>query len=204
MKNSRENETLRRNTNENSIASFYFENRKWRKIQMEAIVYTSNTGSTEQYAKLLGYELGLSVYSTKEAENKLPAGTEIIYLGWIMAGKIQGYGKAKKKYKICAVCAVGMGQTGTQQKEIQDRNKISVKIPVFTLQGNFNVDKLHGMYKVMMNIMVKAVMKGLEKKMNRTTEEEEILGLMLHGGERVRKENLQGMIDWYKYNGRSL
>ena len=73
---------------------------------MEAVVYTSNTGSTEHYAKLLGHELSVSVYSTEEAGNKLPAGTEIIYLGWIMAGKIQGYGLARKKYKICAVCAV--------------------------------------------------------------------------------------------------
>ena len=31
---------------------------------MEAVVYTSNTGSTEHYAKLLGHELSVSVYST--------------------------------------------------------------------------------------------------------------------------------------------
>ena len=62
---------------------------------MEAVVYTSNTGSTEHYAKLLGHELRVSVYSTEEAGNKLPTGTEIIYLGWIMAGKIQGYGLAR-------------------------------------------------------------------------------------------------------------
>ena len=90
---------------------------------MKAVVYTSNTGSTEHYAKLLGHELSASVYSTEETGNKLPAGTEIIYLGWIMAGKIQGYGLARKKYKICAVCAVGMGQTGTQRKEIREKNR---------------------------------------------------------------------------------
>ena len=101
---------------------------------MEAVVYTSNTGSTEHYAKLLGHELRVSVYSTEEAGNKLPTGTEIIYLGWIMAGKIQRFGLARKKYKICAVCAVGMGQTGTQRKEIREKNNIPGKIPVFTLQ----------------------------------------------------------------------
>ena len=36
---------------------------------MEAVVYTSNTGSTEHYAKLLGHELRVSVYSTEEAGN---------------------------------------------------------------------------------------------------------------------------------------
>ena len=160
---------------------------------MEAVVYTSNTGSTEHYAKLLGHELSASVYSTEEAGNKLPAGTEIIYLGWIMAGKIQGYGLARKKYKICAVCAVGLGQTGTQQKEIREKNSIPGKIPVFTLQGNFNIEKLHGMYKMMMSIMVKTAGKALDKKTNRTPEEED----MLHGGERVRIQNLQGVISWY-------
>ena len=164
---------------------------------MEAVVYTSNTGSTEHYAKLLGHELNVPVYSTEEAGNELPAGTEIIYLGWIMAGKIQRFGLARKKYKICAVCAVGMGQTGTQRKEIREKNSIPGKIPVFTLQGNFNVEKLHGMYKMMMSIMVKTAGKALEKKTDRTPEEEDMLDMMLHGGERVRIQNLQGVISWY-------
>ena len=81
---------------------------------MEAVVYTSNTGSTEHYAKLLGHELRVSVYSTEEAGNKLPTGTEIIYLGWIMAGGIKGYKKAAKLYKVRAICGIGMGQTVTQ------------------------------------------------------------------------------------------
>lgn len=67
---------------------------------MEAVVYTSNTGSTEHYAKLLGHELRVSVYSTEEAGNKLPTGTEIIYLGWIMAGKIQRFGLAWQEKNI--------------------------------------------------------------------------------------------------------
>mgnify|MGYP000895865256 CR=1 FL=1 len=100
---------------------------------MKAIIYTSNTGSTAEYAQLLGKELNLPVHSLQKAKNKVPAGSEIIYLGWIMAGKIQRFGLARKKYKICAVCAVGMGQTGTQRKEIREKNNIPGKIPVFTL-----------------------------------------------------------------------
>ena len=164
---------------------------------MKAIIYTSNTGSTACYAKLLGDELEIRVYSMKEAKKALSAGTEIIYLGWIMAGKIQGYRSAVTEYKVCAVCAVGMGQTGTQRKEIREKNSIPGKIPVFTLQGNFNVEKLHGMYKLMMSVMVKTAGKALEKKADRTPEEEDMLDMMLHGGERVRRQNLQGVINWY-------
>ncbi len=74
---------------------------------MEAVVCASNTGSTEHYAKLLGHELSVPVYSTEEAE------------------------------------------------------------------------------------------KALEKKTDRTPEEEDMLDMMLHGGERVRIQNLQGVISWY-------
>ncbi len=35
---------------------------------MKAIVYTTNAGSTEQYAKLLAQETGLPVYSLAEAK----------------------------------------------------------------------------------------------------------------------------------------
>ena len=58
--------------------------------------YTSNTGSTAEYAQLLGNELNLPVHSLQQAKNKVPAGSEIIYLGWIMAGGIKGYKEAAK------------------------------------------------------------------------------------------------------------
>ena len=56
---------------------------------MKAIIYTSNTGSTAEYANLLGKELNLPVFGLKHAKDKVPAGSEIIYLGWIMAGGIK-------------------------------------------------------------------------------------------------------------------
>ena len=39
---------------------------------MKAIIYTSNAGSTVQYAQLLADELHLPVYSAKEAKKKVP------------------------------------------------------------------------------------------------------------------------------------
>ena len=101
---------------------------------MKAIIYTSNTGSTAEYAQLLGKELNLPVHSLQKAKNKVPAGSEIIYLGWIMAGGIKGYNEAAKLYKVRAVCGIGMGQTGTQLKEVRDKNAIPQRIPLFTLQ----------------------------------------------------------------------
>lgn len=73
---------------------------------MKAIIYTSNAGSTVQYAQLLADELHLPVYSAKEAKKKVPAHSEIIYLGWIMAGGIKGYKDMVKKYNVpCSLCS---------------------------------------------------------------------------------------------------
>ena len=52
---------------------------------MDAIIYTTNTGSTEQYAKLLAQKTGLPTYSLAEAKKRNFVGAEAIYLGWIMA-----------------------------------------------------------------------------------------------------------------------
>ncbi|MGM9536134.1 MAG: flavodoxin domain-containing protein [Intestinibacter sp.] len=164
---------------------------------MKAIAYTSNTGTTKAYAELLGKKISLPVYSLDEAKQKIKHNDEIIYLGWIMASGVKGYKEALKNYKICAVCAVGMGATGTQIKEVREKNNIADFIPVFTLQGGFDIKKLHGFYKIMMMIMVKTAGKELSKKTDRTLEEDRMLEMMLHGGDYVSEENLKAVLEWY-------
>ena len=165
---------------------------------MKAIIFTTNTGSTAQYAKMLAEQTGLPAFSMEEAKSKAEAGSEIIYLGWIMAAKVKGYKAAAKKYKIKAVCAVGMERTGTRTEQIREKTFVPVEIPLFTLQGNFDVKKLRGIYRLMMNLMVKMVTKQLGKKTERTQRENEMLEIMLHGGEKVCAENLGEVISWYK------
>ena len=164
---------------------------------MDAIIYTTNTGSTEQYAKLLAQKTGLPAYSLAEAKKQVFAGAEVIHLGRIMAGSVKGYAEAAKRYRVCAVCAVGMGQTGTQTDSVRKKSAVPANIPLFTLQGNFDVKKLHGVYRLMMEIMVKTAGKGLAEKSDRTPEEDDMLDMMLHGGERVKAENLCAVLDWY-------
>ncbi len=165
---------------------------------MNAIVYTSNTGTTEAYAKLLGERTGLPVYPLNQAERAVPAGAEILYLGWLMAGGIKGYPKANKRYVIRAVCAVGMGATGTQIEEVRRRNHIPEDFPLFTLQGGFDLNRLHGVNKMMMNVMIKTVGKGLADKKDRTPDEEQMLDMVLHGGNYVSEGNLEAVCAWYQ------
>ena len=164
---------------------------------MDAIVYTTNTGSTERYARLLAQETELPAYSLNEAERMVGTGAEVIYLGWIMAGRVKGYAAAARRYHVRAVCGVGMGRTGTQTDSVRQKTAVPADIPVFTLQGNFNVKRLHGVYRPMMELMVKTVGKGLAEKRGRTPEEDDMLDMMLRGGERVSAENLKNVLDWY-------
>ena len=164
---------------------------------MNAIIYTTNTCSTEYYAKLLAQKTGLPAYCLAEAKKEVFVGAEVIYLGWIMAGSIKGYANVAKRYQVRAVCGVGMGQTGTQTDRVRKNSAIPANIPLFTLQGNFNVKKLHGIYRPMMEIMVKTAGKSLAAKKDRTPEENDMLNMMQCGGERVKAENLSAVLDWY-------
>lgn len=162
-----------------------------------AIVYTSNTGFTAQYASILTDKTGLPVFSLEESGN-LPAGSPIVYLGWLAAGKVQGYDKAAKRFAIQALCAVGMGVSGSQLEDVRKANAVPEGLPVFTMQGGFDLKRLRGMYKLMMSLMSKSVAKKLEQKPDRTAEEDDTLDLFRNGGSRVNAEALAPVLAWYE------
>ena len=153
---------------------------------MKVIVYTSNTGHTAEYSKMLGAKIGLPVYSLNEAAKKLQKGTEIIYLGWLFANNIKGYKKATKKYKISAICAVGLCDTGTAVAEVRKANSISEETPLFTMQGGMDKTKLRGINKFMINMLTK----GLSSRKERTENDERMLELLPHDKNYVSEENI--------------
>lgn len=161
------------------------------------IVYTSNTGYTEKYAKLLGEQLELPAFSAEQADS-LPEGTEILYLGWLMAGVVKGYKKAAQRFSVAAVCGVGMGPAGSQDSDVRKNNAIPQEVPVFTLQGGFDRTKLHGIYRFMMGVMIKVMGSSLRKKENRTLEENAMLEMVTNGGDFVDVRQLDGVIAWYR------
>ena len=162
-----------------------------------AIVYTTNTGFTAKYAKLLGESLSVPVYASDEAKKSLASGSQIIYLGWLMASQVKGYKKVAKFYQIAAVCGVGMGAGGSQMEDVRKNNAIPAEIPLFTLQGGFEMGRLRGIYKFMMNTMKGTLGKKLMEKPARSPEDEEMRDLLLNGGTRVSLGNLRPVLDWY-------
>ena len=113
-------------------------------MKINTIVYTSNTGYTAQYARMLGEKTGLPVWEL--ASRQAPKGSDIIYLGWLMAGNIQGYKKAARDYRIRAVVVVGMSATGSQVDYLRKTNAIPEEVPLYPVQGGFDLDRLHGVY----------------------------------------------------------
>ena len=82
---------------------------------IQAIVYTSNTGYTAEYARMLGEKTGLPVLTLNEAKKSLPVRAPILYLGWLMAGSIKGCGAAIRRFSPRAVCGVGLTLTPLQE-----------------------------------------------------------------------------------------
>ena len=162
-------------------------------MKARAIVYTSNTGLTEQYAAILSRRTGLPMYRVEEAKKTLAKGERIIYMGWLMAGKVVSYNKVKRYYGISAVCGVGLGDTGAQDASVRASNRIPVDVGVFTLQGGMDHDKLTGMYKSMIDVLTKV----MKKKKSRTEDEEKMLALLISGGNYVSEDNLEAVLSWW-------
>lgn len=165
---------------------------------MKAIVYTSNSGYTAEYANMLAEATGLPAYACKDCAQVVEKGADVIYLGWLMAGSVRGYKKAAANYRIRAVCGVGMGAAGSQLEEIRKGNQLPDTMPLFTLQGGFDMTKLHGVYKLMMQFMKRTVGKTVAEKKEKTPEEADMLDLLQNGGSRVSKEQLAPVLDWYR------
>ena len=159
-----------------------------------AVVYTSNTGHTRQYAFLLGEETGLPVYSLEEASSRLSGGSPVIYLGWLHASHIKGYAKAAGRFDLCAVCGVGLCDTGTLTSEVRKATAIPESIPLFTLQGGIDRSRLKGVDKLMISLLAK----GLAAAKQRSAQEERMLELLSRDESYVKPENLAGVLEWYR------
>ena len=65
---------------------------------MKAIVYTTNAGSSERYAKMLSDRAEIPAMTLAEAKKRLAKGDEVICIGWVMANSVKGYRDAAKRF----------------------------------------------------------------------------------------------------------
>ena len=165
---------------------------------MMIIVYKSNTGYTEQYAKLLGDALDMPSYSLDKVP-KCHKGGEVIYLGWLFAGNIVGYKKAAKLYKVRCVCGVGMG---APTPELVPGFRAKMGIPqstaVFYLQGGFDINRLKGPMKLIMKAKCKEIAGRLSEKPELSDAEKLTYDMTQGEGSAVAEANLAEVLALYK------
>lgn len=173
-------------------------------MNIEAIVYTSNTGNTGQYAQMLAARTGLPVYSAKDAETALSQGASVIYMGWIRASVIVGYREAAARYAIVCVLAVGMGETGGQLVELRRKNGLAESLPLFTMQGGLFPSKLRGMNAFMINFSRRKAIKVLKAERKRTEAQNAMLIMLSKGASFVQEKHLQKPLFWLQSQGVEL
>jgi len=161
-------------------------------MNAKAIVYTSNTGYTARYAALLSEKLGVPAHTLNEAQKALPAGTPIIYMGWLMAGSVKGCKKAAKHFAIQAVIGVGLGDTGAQDEAARKACALPAEVPVFTVQGGMDINKLKGMQK----LVIKMLTKAMANKKDTTPGEARMAELLQSGGDFVSEKELAAVLAW--------
>ena len=160
---------------------------------ISAIVYTSGTGFTARYAALLAEETRLPFYELKQAAGALERGAGVIYLGWLCAGGVKGLKRARSRYGVRAVCAVGMAAASTAYTaKIREQNRLE-GLPLFYLRGGYDPARMTGLYKPVMSMMAKAVAKAPAE----TPEDQTTRDAFAHGGDWVSADQLAPVLAWW-------
>lgn len=156
------------------------------------VVYQSGTGFTAKYAGWIAEELGCEAREYKSVKaNDLLEFDMVIYGGWIMANMVVGYDKIKAlNLKNVIVFGVGMSVPSVETAEkIASQNQIPCD-RFFYFEGGYNPDKL-GFAKKMMVNMIK---KSIEKKEEKTAEEQHMLASFA-GADHTDREATKKLIE---------
>lgn len=157
------------------------------------IVYESKTGFTKKYAEMLSAKTGMKAYRVNQVPSQEKQ-EDVLFLGWMKAGRIQGLEKARKM-KLRGVCGSGTGRIAEPNEEtVIARNKIA-GIPFFYLRGGcFPLKDLKGMDRILMNFFVKV----LEKRSDKDDRITESISMIRNGFDGVKEENLAPVLAWHQ------
>jgi len=155
------------------------------------IAYESKTGFTKKYADMLAAKTGLKAIPAREL-SKVDRNEEIVFLGWIKVGKIQGLKKARN-HNVKVVCGSGTARSAEPDTDtVLERNNIK-GIPFFYLRGGcLPMRELKGLDKLMMSMFVKV----LKARKDKDEETIEAIRNIENGFDGVKEENLGPVVEW--------
>ena len=163
---------------------------------ISAILYKSATGSCERYAHIMSRKLALPSYPVDACP--LPNGMKVIFIGWLMNGKVQGLAKAQKNYAVKAVVPVGMSlPTGAALEAYKEKNGLDSTTPVFGVQGAFHMDRLSFPMRLIMKKVNQSIVKRLEGKGRLSDAEQATLTMAETGdGEPATWDGIDAAVEW--------
>lgn len=161
------------------------------------IVYTSQTGHTRQYAQLLGQATGLPVLSLQQAKADLPANAPVIFLGWLMAGRINGLNRAAKLWHVRCAAGVGMAPASDQvRSNLQKANPLPAG-PLFYLPGGWAPKQVNPIQRRAVNLVTRSTRKTLQAQADHSPQARAYLDMLTRGGSFVDAKHLAPMVQWW-------
>ena len=171
---------------------------------LTAIIYSSQTGSCERYARELSRTLHLPCEPLKSC--KVRSDGKVIYVGWLMAGKVYGLSSAISKLDVAAVVGVGMGPvTADSAAQGHKANRLPAHVPYFQVQGGLHLAALKPPMRLAMRLVNKSIAVKLREKAEKTplnAQEQATLRMALTGDGEPAAWDCEAVIDWArKQNG---
>lgn len=142
------------------------------------VIYGSQYGSAEKYAKELSSRLGCEAVRFEDAGD-INACTTIIYIGSLYAGGVQGMKKTLKRLegienKKLIIATVGLADPADRENVEHIRNSMKNQLPselyesarIFHLRGAIDYSRLGFLHKKMMGLLCKKAANLPEEKKN--------------------------------------
>ena len=179
------------------------------------VVYSSQTGFTEKYAKWIAEDLNCEAIPVKQAKKlDISQFDTVIYGGWCMAGSVNGLkwlldripslANANKKFVVYAVGGSPMENPDLEQGLKNIEGKIQAAIPenlekeslykLVYCPGGFNYDKMKTGSKLMMKMFVGM----LKSKENKTQADEEMIKMISSNYDITDKKYIKSILDFVK------
>lgn len=155
---------------------------------MVAIIYETQGGTSERYAKWLSERLNLVCAPREDLKDDIDE--RIIYVGWRSGPMIVGLNDFSNRKNVIAAVCVGLEQFDEKAMEIlKKKNGID---RIFYVRGGMDRSKLSFGQKLLLGaVSIKMLL------FNRSPEDKEVRRVMDRGGDFSSPEQLDEVAEWY-------
>lgn len=156
------------------------------------VLFQSNSGFTEKYARWIAEELGCEALPRKKVNAKeLADYDQVIFGGWIMGSHIMGYDKIKA-LNLPHLFVFGVGATPASKELVESLRNVNAmgSEPLYYYVGGVSQEKLGFIQKGMLKMVSKATLQN----QNCTEEEAKMAKALTTSFDNTRKEYIGELI----------